>query len=140
MTTTMPRVTYATRYDHMIMLVKDAAAFVADGWFVVLKSKYNDLWHDCCYSADVNDEGDESGDDLCWSILYSKLQEYIEARLPSDIIEEINSRVQTMVTHMEVAQASMMDPSDEAAVWDAWDREDAQNAFDEKLAMYMNEY
>ena len=133
---TLPRVTYQSRYEHMLDLVKDSAKFVADGWFSMVKRQHEDLWFEVC-NLDVTGEDDSSGDDPCYAALYELFVSYVQSKLPADFFDEIVARTNSAITYLEVLQASMMEPHDEAAVWDAWDREDEQSAFDEKMAMYL---
>ena len=85
-------------------------------------------------------EDDSIGDHPVYAKLYLLFVEYVGSKLPSDFFDEIMSRVNSAIAYLEVMQASMMEPNEEAEVWDAWDRQDAQQAFDDKLAMYWNEY
>lgn len=137
----LPRVTFQTRYEHMIGLVNSSAKFVTDGWYTVLKTKHDALWFEVCnLDRDLDPEDDSIGDHPAYAKLYELFVDYAQSKLPADFFADIQARTQSAVTYLEVLQASMMDPSDEAAVWDAWDRQDAQSAFDEKYAMFMNEY
>lgn len=133
---TLPRVTYQARYEHMLALVQESAKFVVDGWFVMVKRQHEDLWFDIC-NLDVTGEDDSSGDASCYAELYELFVSYVQSKLPVEFFDEIVARTNSAITYLEVLQASMMEPDDEAAVWDAWDRQDAQQAFDDKLAMYL---
>ena len=134
--TTLPRVTYQARYEHMLALVQQSAQFVVTGWFAMVKRQHEELWFEVC-NLDVTGEDDSSGDHPAYAELYSLFVEYVQSKLPSDFFDEIMSRVNSAITYLEVLQASMMEPDEEAAVWDAWDRQDAQQAFDDNLAMYL---
>lgn len=136
---TLPRVTYQARYEYMMEQVKYSAQFVTDGWFAMVKRQHDELWFEVC-NLDVTGEDDSSGDHPAYAELYSLFVEYVQSKLPSDFFDEIIARTNSAITHLEVLQASMMEPDDEAAVWDAWDRQDAQQAYDDKFAMYRNEY
>ena len=136
---TLPRVTYRTRYEYMIEQVKYSAQFVTDGWFAMVKRQHDELWFEVC-NLDNTGEDDSIGDHPAYAELYALFVEYVQSKLPSDFFNEIMSRVNSAITYLEVLQASMMEPHDEAAVWDAWDRQDAQQAADDKFAMYWNEY
>ena len=133
---TLPRVTYQARYEHMLALVQQSAKFVATGWFAMVKRQHEELWFDVC-NLDVTGEDDSSGDHQSYAKLYELFIEYVQSKLPADFFEEITARTNSAITYLEVLQASMMEPHDEAAVWDAWDRQDEQSAFDEKIAMYL---
>ena len=133
---TLPRVTYQSRYEHMLDLVKDSAQFVVTGWFAMVKRQHEDLWFEVC-NLDVTGDDDSSGDDPCYAALYELFVSYVQSKLPAEFFDEIVARTNSAITYLEVLQASMMEPHDEAAVWDAWDRQDEQSAFDEKMAMYL---
>ena len=133
---TLPRVTYQARYEHMLALVQESAQFVATGWFTMVKRQNEELWFDVC-NLDVTGEDDSSGDDPCYAALYELFVSYVQSKLPAEFFDEIVARTNSAITYLEVMQASMMEPHDEAAVWDAWDRQDAQQAFDDNLAMYL---
>ncbi len=136
---TLPRVTYQARYEHMLALVNQSAQFVANGWFAMVKRQYDELWFEVC-NLDNTGEDDSIGDHASYATLYELFVSYVQSKLPADFFDEITARTNSAITYMEVMQASMMEPHEEAAVWDAWDRQDAQQAFDDKLAMYRNEY
>ena len=136
---TLPRVTYQARYEYMLEQVRYSAQFVTDGWFSMVKRQHDALWFEVC-NLDSTGEDDSIGDHPAYAEIYTLFVEYVQSKLPADFFEEISARTNSAITCLEVLQASMMEPHDEAAVWDAWDRQDAQQAFDDKLAMYMNEY
>ena len=136
---TLPRVTYQARYEYMLEQVRYSAQFVTDGWFSMVKRQHDALWFEVC-NLDSTGEDDSSGDAQCYAALYELFVSYAQSKLPADFFEEITARTNSAITHLEVLQASMMEPDDEAAIWDAWDRQDAQQAFDDRFAMFWNEY
>ena len=135
----LPRVTYQARYEYMVEQVKYSAQFVTDGWFATVKRQHDDLWFEVC-NLDSTGEDDSIGDHPAYAELYTLFVEYVGSKLPADFFEEITSRVNSAITYLEVMQASMMEPDEEAAVWDAWDRQDAQQAADDRFTMFWNEY
>ena len=135
----LPRVTYQARYEYMVEQVKYSAQFVTDGWFAMVKRQHDDLWFEVC-NLDSTGEDDSIGDHPAYAELYTLFVEYVGSKLPADFFEEITTRVNSAITYLEVMQASMMEPDEEAEVWDAWDRQDAQQAVDDRFTMYWNEY
>ena len=102
----------------------------------MVKRHHDELWFEVC-NLDVTGEDDSSGDHPCYAVLYELFIDYARSKLPSDFFDEITARTNSAITYLEVLQASMMEPDEEAEVWDAWDRQDAQQAFDDKIAIYL---
>ena len=135
----LPRVTSQARYEYMLEQVKYSAQFVTDGWFSMVKRQHDALWFEVC-NLDSTGEDDSIGDHPAYETLYNLFISYAQSKLPADFFEEITARVNSAITYLEVMQASMMEPHEESEVWEAWDRQDAQQAADDRFAMYWNEY
>lgn len=128
----MPSVSNSERFTILSDIIREEAMFVISGFFNLVKRTpaLDNVWHDANFDSCERSYG----------ILLAKFEDYAKSVLPGDMWSDATDRLRAAVLHIEVAQASDMEPHEEAAVWDAWDRQDAQTAFDEKLAMYLNEY
>lgn len=132
MSTPLVYVTFASRLSNLLELVKAEAAFVhSDFWTQVKRTPSLDAAH---HRANF-DECDNSS-----AILLAHLVECIKDSVSKDMADELLYRTDMYKMHCEVAQASMLEPHEEAAVWEAWEAQDRQNAEDERMAMYQNEY
>ena len=49
-------------------------------------------------------------------------------------------RLNAYKMHREVSQAMDCEPCEEAAIWEVWERSDAQSAFQDKIEMYRSEF
>lgn len=132
MNTPLVYVTFASRLTNLLELVKAEAAFVhSDFWTQVKRTPSLDMAH----HKSIYDECEASS-----RLLLAHLTECISESLSASKADELPHRNYMYKTHCEVAQASMLEPHEEAAVWDAWEAQDRQSAEDERIAMYRNEY
>jgi len=125
-------VTFASRLSNLLELVKAEAAFIhSDFWSQVKRTPSLDMAH----HKSIYDECEESS-----SLLLAHLTECIRESLSETKADELLHRNYMYKIHCEVSQASMLEPHEEAAMWDIWEAQDRQSAEDERIAMYRNEY
>ena len=131
----LPSVSSSDRMDRLSAAINQRAPFVVDRfWAMARKSSELDmaLFTSCHGEEDEREKAD--------AVLYSALADYASTMLPADEMANIIYEVTQYVTHCEVAQASMLEPDEEAAVWDAWERMDAADEEQARYDAWRNEY
>ena len=133
--TTLPFVSSSDRMDRLSTAIKQRAPYIVERfWAMVKKSAALDMAHfTSCH-------GEENEREPADAVLYSALVDYASTMLPADEMADIAYELAQYVTHCEVAQASMMEPEEEAAVWDAWDIIDHAAETQAHYDMWRNEY
>ena len=132
---TLPFVSSADRFDRLGCAIKERAPYIIDRfWAMVKKSAALDSAHftSCHGEEDEREKAD--------AMLYSALVDYASTMLPDDEMADIAYEVAQYVTHCEVAQASMLEPDEEASVWEAWDIIDQAAEEQARYDMWRNEY
>lgn len=129
----MPHVTHHDQFSAFMSYVKDEAPRAHEKLWNVIKREMELSHFNHCF-----------GDEATREQAAGYLLEYVEAKLEyyagEEVALSVADRMRCMIAHQEVLQASDMEPHGEAAVWDMWDRMDAQSAFQDKIDMYRNEY
>lgn len=129
----MPHVTYRDRFTAFMDYVRDESNLAHAAIWRGIKLEMDLVHFDHCF-----------GDEETREQSAARLLEYAEAQLPrfagSDVARSVDERMQHMITYSEVMQASQMEPHKEAAIWEMWDRSDAQSAEQERIERWRNEY
>lgn len=132
MTNILPVVSAAARFDIAQEWLSRNAPFILDTfWGRVKRSERLDT---ALLNATHNDTAAD------WRTLHEALLSVAGEFLADKAMDSMEDEVQHVIMHMEVAQASMLEPHEEAAVWDYWERVDRQLAEQQRIDMYMNEY
>ena len=133
MTNIIPTVSAATRFDIAREWLASNAPFVVNSfWDRVKRSERLDTAHfNATYGTDV---------DSNWKTLHEALLIVAGDFLSEKAMANMEDENQHVILHMEVSQASMLEPHEEAAVWEHWDRIDRQEAEQDRYDMYANEY
>jgi len=132
---TMPFVSFSDRLAHAQAIANQFAPFVVDGFWASVK---RDAQMDALLFTSCN--GTEKEREQSDMALFNAFMAFVEFRLPSDIVEEIEQSVRHYVTHCEVAHASQEEPEIEAAIWEVWERLDSQAEQDAQYEAWRNEY
>lgn len=130
---TMPRVSYSDQFSAFMSFVKDEIPNVHDRIWAAIKRDLDLVHFDHCF-----------GDEVAVENASASLLEYAECKLSElvggSLTAEINHRLNEYTMRCEVIQSMDCDPLEEAAIWDAWERSDAQSAFQDKVEMYRGEF
>lgn len=133
--TNLPFVSNASIFNIMTDWLATYAPFVGDRF-----------WHKVKRNADLDAvhftsvHGDDDQQHEAFRTLIVELWDVVAGCLAPNMVEELEYHTKNAITHMEVAQASNMEPWEEAEVWEQWERLDALEAEQERYDMYMNEY
>lgn len=100
-------------------------------WKVVKRSDYLDNAHFLASEGDC---------EASYKDLLDALIGVIKDSLSENAFKEMMYENQMFKVHCEVAQASILEPHEEALVWDAWERQDEQANIQAEYDMYYNEY
>lgn len=111
-------------------IVNNVAPFLVNGLIAKMKNKHHAAWSAYCFD----------NDEKAAEMMLDMLLDSVETSLPENIAEEITYRYNMAITYQEVAQFNMMDDDEQQDQEMFWEYADRQSAFDEKLAMYYNEY
>lgn len=132
---TLPFVSYSDRFDCLSCILKDEFPFAINGFFdKVKREEYLDsLWWQATNGADENREG-------AYVELYGALTGYISNLVSDSVYTDIMARLNTFIVHAELAMLDDMPLDHQQAVWDAWDRMESQQAEDDRIAQWRNEY
>ena len=131
----LPFVSSSDRLDRMSYAIKERAPYIIDRfWAMVKKSAALDM------VLFTSSHGEEDEREKADATLYAALADYASTMLPADEMADIKYEVAQYVIHCEVAQASMLEPEEEAAVWDAWDIIDQAAETQAHYDMWWNEY
>lgn len=133
--TTLPFVTNTSIFAIMTGWLSVHAPFVNDRFWGRVK---NNAELDSILFASTHGDDDEQHD--AHRALIVELWDVVAGCLSSAMVEELDCHTRTAITHMEVAQASNLEPWEEQEVWAHWERIDAQQAEQDRLNMYYNEY
>ncbi|MGL5397819.1 MAG: hypothetical protein ACRDBQ_21455 [Shewanella sp.] len=130
---TMPRVSYSDQFSAFMSFVKDEIPNVHDRIWAAIKRDLDLVHFDHCF-----------GDEAAVENASASLLEYAECKLSElvggSLTAEINHRLKAYTMHCEVSQAMDCEPWEEAAIWEVWERSDAQSAFQDKVEMYRGEF
>lgn len=130
--TIIPSVSAATRFEIAQEWLSRNAPFILDTfWNRVKGSERLDV-------ALLRATHDETSAD--WGTLHEALLSVAGEFLADKAMASMEDENNHVVMHMEVAQASMLEPHEEAAVWAYWERIDQQLEEQARIDMYMNEY
>lgn len=131
----MPFVSAADRMDRLSVAIKQRAPFIVDRfWSMAKKSIELDK------ALFVSTNGEEHQREEADVMLYNAMLALAYDMLPADVMADITYEVAQYVTYCEVAQASMMEPDEEAAVWAVWEAIDQAAEADARYEMWRNEY
>ena len=131
----LPFVSSSDRFDRLSCAIKERAPYIIDRfWAMVKKNAALDV------ALFTSTHGEEDEREKADAMLYSALADYASTMLPADEMADIAYEVAQYVTHCEVAQASMLEPDEEAAVWEAWDIIDQAAETQAHYDMWRNEY
>lgn len=131
----LPFVSASDRLDRLSIAIKQRAPFIVERFWAMVKKN---VALDSAFFASCH--GEENEREAADAALYSALVDYASTMLPADVMSDIEYEVAQYVTHCEVAQASMLEPDEEAAVWAAWDIIDQAAETQAHYDMWRNEY
>lgn len=130
-------VSNASKFNDLLGLVKHHASFVNTKFWALVKADEDLNNKLLCLSGEI----EVTAKTECYAAsLHNVLLDCCNAYLSADFVAELININRTNVLHMEVAQASMLEPHEEAAQWALWERLDAQSEQDQKMEMHRNEY
>lgn len=118
------------KFQSLQGIVNNVAPFLVNGLIAKMKNKHHAAWSAYCFD----------NDEKAAEMMLNMLLDSVESSLPENIAEEITYRYNMAITYQEVAQFNMMDDDEQQDQDMFWEYADRQSAFDEKLAMYYNEY
>lgn len=130
-------VSSGAKFDDFVDLVKHHASFVADKFWAKVKAD-QDL--DALHFSYVYENKDSAESEAAARDLHGVLINCCNQYLSVQMVEELQQINRTNVLHWEIAQASMLEPHEEAAQWALWEKLDAQHEQDCIVDMYRNEY
>lgn len=132
---TLPFVSSSDRLGRLSTAIKERAPYIVERFWAMMKKN---AALDATFFTSCHGEEDER--EKADAVLYSALMNYASTMLPDDEMADIAYEVAQYVTHCEVAQASMLEHDQEAAVWEAWDIIDQAAGTQAHYDMWMNEY
>ncbi len=114
----------------LIGIVNDHAPLMVKALYAYMKKAQCEMWAAHCMGEDES----------AAAFMVDTLKDMIQISLSQNVANEIDSRYSMALEYLAQAQYLMLD-IDEQNDQDAfWEQEDAQSAFDDRLAMYQNEY
>lgn len=114
----------------LIGIVNDHAPLMVKALYAYMKKAQSEMWAGHCMGEDES----------AAAFMVDTLKDMIQISLSQNVVNEIDSRYSMALEYLAQAQYLMLD-IDEQNDQDAfWEQEDAQSAFDDRLAMYQNEY
>ena len=131
----LPFVSASDRMDRLSTAIKQRAPFIVDRFWGMVK-KSSELDNALFTSTNGEERQREEAD----AVLYKAMLALAYDMLPADVMNDIICEVAHYVTYCEVAQAAMLEPDEEAAVWEAWDVIDQAAEADARYEMWRNEY
>lgn len=131
--TTMPNVSYSDQLYTFMSFVKDELPNIHDRIWSLIKRNLDLVHFDLCF-------GNESEVEQAAITLLEYAKYKLAEIVGGSLVEEITHRLNAYNLHCEVAQAMGCEPWEEAAIWEVWERSDAQSAFQDKVEMYRNEH
>lgn len=131
----MPFVSNASIFSIMTEWLADNAPFVTTRFYSAVKGSVR---LDQALFDSIRGDDDEQHD--AHRALIVELWNVVAGCLSPAMVEELEYHTKNAITHMEVAQASNMEPWEEEEVWAQWERLDAQQAEQDRFDMYYNEY
>lgn len=132
---TMPFVSTSDRMDRLSIAIKQRAPFIVDRFWAMVK-KNSGLDNALFTSTNGEERQREEAD----AVLYNAMLALAYGMLPADVMADIVCEVEQYVMYCEVAQAAMLEPDEEVAVWEAWDIIDQAAEADARYDMWRNEY
>ena len=132
---TLHFVSSSDRIDRLSYAIKERAPYVVNRFWAMVKKSA--ALNAALFTSTHDEEQQREKAD---AVLYSALMEYASAMLPADVMADITYEVAQYVTHCEVAQAAMLEPDEEAAVWEAWDIIDQAAEAQAQYDAWRNEY
>lgn len=129
----LPQVTYVEQFESFMSLVREESSRLHTRIWKSIRSEMDLVHFDNCHGCDSEREAASRA-----------LLEFSEGKLTDfageEVAASIAERVKAMKLYSEVSEASQMDPFEESALWDVWERSDAQAAEQERIDMFRNEY
>ena len=131
------QITSAAKFADLASLVKHHASFVhGKFWSMVKADQHLDGVHFSYANSDEASVESEASARELHEALIACCYQYLSV----DMTQEILQTNRDNVLHWEVAQASVLEPHEEAAQWALWEKLDAQHEQDCMMQMYQNEY
>lgn len=132
---TLPFVSSSVRMNSLSYAIKIRAPYIVERFWAMVKksSELDNALHTSTNGEDIQREEADA-------VLYKAMLALAYDMLPADVMADVTYEVAQYVTHCEVAQASMLEPDEEAAIWDAWDHMDAAAEEQVSYDAWRNEY
>lgn len=125
-----PQVTACQKFQIYMEQAQVLSEAFVDRFYVHIKRSHDGLWFEYTHLHT------ESSAKRLLELAKEKADDFFSAGL----LKELECAVSHSITHIEVVQASMLEPHEEAAVWARWERIDAAADRDAQYAAYRNEY
>ena len=114
----------------LIGIVNDVSPFLVKNLYKYMQQYKHAMWSDYC------NHQDESAAEY----MITMLKDSIQMCLSQNMINEIDSRYSMALEYQIQAQYAQLDIEEQQDQDAFWQRGDEQAAFDDRLAMYYNEY
>lgn len=123
-------ITQQDKLQSLIGIVNDVSPFLVKNLYAHMKRIKPAIW-----SAHCNEQDEKAAE-----YMIGILQDSIYLCLAQSVINDIDSRLTLALEYQTQAQYDQLDNEAQQDQDAFWERGDAQSAFDDRLAMYHNEY
>lgn len=123
-------ITQQDKLQSLIGIVNDVSPFMVKALYAYMKRAQGAMWAAHCM------EEDESAA----VFMIDTIKDMMQLSLSQSVINEIDSRYSTALEYQIQAQYAQLDIEEQQDQDAFWSRGDEQAAFDDRLAMYHNEY
>lgn len=118
------------KLQSLIGILNDVSPFIVKNMYAYMQKTKYAIWYAYC------DEQDESAA----AYMIEVLKDSMNLCLSQSVINDVDSRLSQAMEYQSQAMYDQLDTDEQQEQDDFWDRCDAQSAFDDRLAMYQNEY
>uniref|UniRef100_A0AAU8GFH0 Uncharacterized protein n=1 Tax=Salmonella phage vB_SEnST11_KE22 TaxID=3161173 RepID=A0AAU8GFH0_9CAUD len=123
-------ITNNDKLQSLVSILNDVSPFIVKNVYARLKNFKPATWSAHCFNQD------ESAAEY----MIGMLKDAMNNCLSQSVINEIDHRLSLALEYQAQAQYNQLDIEEQNEQDLFWDRSDEQSAFDERLAMYENEY
>ncbi|AFC21245.1 hypothetical protein GAP31_064 [Cronobacter phage vB_CsaM_GAP31] len=123
-------ITNNDKLQSLIGILNDVSPFIVKNLYSHLKNVKPAIWSAHCYDQDES----------AAAYMIEMLKDSMQLCLSQSVINEVDSRLSLAIEYQMQAMYNQLDIEEQQDQDSFWDRADAQSAFDDRLAMYANEY
>ncbi|ADP02580.1 hypothetical protein GECvBMG_gp217c [Salmonella phage GEC_vB_MG] len=118
------------KLQSLIGILNDVSPFIVKNLYAHLKNVKPAIWSAYCHDQDES----------AAAYMLEMLKDSMQFCLSQSVINEVDSRLSLAMEYQAQAVYNQLDIEEQQDQDLFWDRADAQSAFDDRLAMYANEY